>query len=448
MAVQSAGEIFSPATLFDQDGYTSLFAYEGASVCAGFGFVNGQGVYAVWQNGDPLGCRDVEVHTKTLKLAAKTGNPVVTFYNSKGSLLEEGQAALAAASALSQAVSRLSGVVPQISVITGVCGASNALAAAGGDLVVLCKEAQFFLTAPFTSSANGDKLPDAGTPQAAVRAGIAALVCDEKEEAILQVAKLLALLPQNNLAACADFVAATPSQTTLSMQTYSAQAAAKAIADTDSALELFSGFGNGAKVFLATAHGMPVGIVATEGEKSTLCQNDSAKIARFVRFCDAFSLPILSVLNSAGFEKSTSEDVAGNLREVSRLAATYADATTAKIAIVAGRAVGTLYTALGSADVTIAVEGCVLSPVEPSAVVSVLQRSEIEESGANIETETTRRAKIWATECASATAAQNAKLADVVSDFASLNGTVEATMAMLASKRAQRLPKKHGNMPL
>ncbi len=447
MAAQSAGGKFSPASFFDQNAYTPLFASEDGSVCAGFGTVSGQSVYAVWQNGEPLGYAEVNIHIQTLELAAKTGSPVVSFYNAKGAQLEEGLQALAAASSLSEAVARLSGVVPQISVVTGICGASNAMAAASSDLVILCKEAEFFLTPAFISRAKGDSFAAAGTAKAATEAGIAAFVCDDAEQAFLQVGKLLALLPANNLAPACEFAFSAPTST-LSMQNYSADAAVASIADTDSALELYVGFGDGAKVFLATIDGSPVGLMATEGETISLTHKDTAKIARFVRFCDAFSLPIVSLLHSAGFAQSATEDVAGNIREAARLAATYADATTAKISVIAGKAVGTLYTALGNADLTIAVNGCVLSPVEPSAAVSVLQREEIEASGANIETETATRAKAWAAENASAKAAQRAGLADIVTEAASLRSSICSALTILATKRVQRLPKKHGNMPL
>lgn len=290
-------------------------------------------------------------------------------------------------------------------------------------------------------------MPGAGGAGAAVQAGIAAAVVENEEEAALCAAKLIALLPQNNLAAAAEFGFAPPAAA-LNMAAYSAQAAFDALADAGSAVELFAGFGGGARVALATLSGAAVGLVATEGEKTALCHKDAAKIARFVRMCDAFSLPVVTVVNSAGFAQSASEDVAGNLREAARLASTYADATCAKVAVVAGKAVGACYAALGCADLTIALDGCVLAAAEPSAVASVLYREEIESSGQNIEAETARLAKSWSAENAGAEAAQKAGLADFTSAAAELRVTAAAALDILATKRTQRLPKKHGNMPL
>jgi len=88
--------------------------------------------------------------------------------------------------------------------------------------------------------------------------------------------------------------------------------------------------------------------------------------------CDAFSVPVVTIVDTEGFVPSVTDDVAGGIREAARLAATYADATTAKVAVLAGKAVGPVYTALAAADLRIAVTGCTVSALEPSAAVSVL----------------------------------------------------------------------------
>ena len=96
-----------------------------------------------------------------------------------------------------------------------------------------------------------------------------------------------------------------------------------------------------------------VGIVATKGAEDVLCRNCVSKAARFVRLCDAFSIPVVTLVNTDGFVKSASDDMAGGLREAARLAGTYADATTAKVAVITGKAVGVAYTALANADLTL-----------------------------------------------------------------------------------------------
>ena len=140
---------------------------------------------------------------------------------------------------------------------------------------------------------------------------------------------------------------------------------------------LYAGFGKHVYTAFATIGGNAVGFVAT-GE--TLCHNCVAKASRFVRLCDAFSVPVQTIVNTNGFAPSATDDIAGGIREAARLAATYADATTAKVALLSGKAVGPVYTALANADLKIAVNGCTVSALEPNAAVSVLYKAEIDAS--------------------------------------------------------------------
>ena len=128
------------AAFFDDGAYTVLFA--GGAVCAACGTACGQPVYAVHQNGAALSAKDVEKTVHTLELAAETGRPVVTFYDSVGAKLEEGLEVLAASSRYTEAVAKLSGVVPQLAVVTGVCGGTIALAAANADLCIMKRSVQ------------------------------------------------------------------------------------------------------------------------------------------------------------------------------------------------------------------------------------------------------------------------------------------------------------------
>lgn len=441
---KQGGDLF--AALFDEGTYTPLFAAQGACVESAFGMVGGQSAYAVRQTGDAVSAKDVKRCINTLRLASKTGNPVVTFYNSKGALLQEGQDALKAAARLNATVARLSGVVPQIAVVTGTCGASSALAAVSADLLVICRDAELFLTAPFLSAAAGDKVEDAGSAEFARKAGVAAVVADDAEDAARQAAKLLMLLPGNNLSAPASFEY-TPSTAAIDTAGYTGAGATDAIVDEGSAVELYEGFGGGVVTSLATIAGSVVGVVATNGPESYMGRYCVARTARFVRLCDAFSIPVVTLLNTGGFAPSSSGDETGNLREAARLAATYADATTAKVAAITGKAVGPVFTAMGGADLTVAMQGAVVAPAEPSAMVSVLYKEEIE-SAASVQAETAARAKAYETEQAGADALLQAGLADFTATPATLRGNIAAALDILATKRTQRLPKKHGNMAL
>lgn len=447
MANDATGGIGVLAAFFDDGAYAPLFAEEQSAVSVAYGFAGAQPVYVIRQNGEALSPHHVDICCKTLALAAKTGNPVVTFYNSKGSTLQDGQKTLAAAARLSAAAANLSGVVPQIAVVTGTCGASAALAAAQADLCIVSKSAEFFLTAPELSANEGDEVSAAGSAEYAAKAGIAALVCETPEEAAAAAAKLIALLPSNNLSEAASFEYAEPAAA-LDLTNYAAPEAVASVVDYGSDVEVFAGFGSGISTYLATLCGSAVGVVATNGPEKYFGRNCANKAARFVRLCDAFGLPVLTFVNSAGFVRSNSEEAAGGLRAAARLAATYADATTAKVAIIAGRAVGTTYTALANADLTIALNSAVISPLEPAATVTILQRDEINASGNPIAQETAARAKAYEQGPAGAASAMENGLADFVATPQTLRSVVAGSLDILVSKQDRRLPKKHGNMPL
>lgn len=432
------------AKFFDEGAYSALYA-DGAVVAA-FGSANGVPVYAVCQTGAAVAEKDTGKIVKVLDMAAKTGNPVVTFYHSVGAKLEEGLAALSGSAAVAAAVARVSGVVPQIAVVTGVCGAGSALAAAGADLCIMSEEGELFLTPPFTSAAAGDKTEDAGSAAYAAKAGVAALVVKNADEAAQAAARMVGLLPANNLAGPAVFEAAEPSGT-LNLAKYSPEEAAASIVDAGSAVELYAGYGKNIYTAIATVAGNVVGVVATKGAGEALCRGCVSKTARFVRMCDAFSIPVVTLVNTDGFKKSCAEDLSGGLREAARLAGTYADATTAKVAVVTGKAVGAAYTALANADLTVAVEGCTIAPIEPKAAVTVLYKDELEQ-GTNIAGDTAKLAAKYAAEVCSASAAVEAGLADVAVPASGVRAAVASALDMLATKRVQRMPKKHGNMAL
>lgn len=442
MASKTFGKEQILASFFDEGAYTVLFAR--SAVSAAFGSANGQPVYAICQDGEAVTVADVDKCVKVLDMAVKTGNPVVTFYDSTGACLSEGLGVLTAQARWTEKIAQISGVVPQLAVVTGVCGVSSALAAAAADVCIAAEGCEIFFTAPFTSAAAGDKVEGAGSAELAAKAGVAAVVAKDAAEAVATAARLVAMLPANNLSAPAMFDAAEPAAA-LDLNKYTAAGAAAAVVDADSAVELFGGFAKGVYTALATVAGNPVGVVATE--PGALCRYSVSKAARFVRLCDAFSLPVVTLVNSEGFSASVSEDVAGAIREAARLAGTYADATTARVAVLTGKAVGPVYTALANADLTIAVQGCTVSAVDPKVAVTVLYKDELDASD-NIVNATAAKASDYAAESCSADAALAAGVADFAVAPAQVRSTLAAALDMLATKRIQRLPKKHGNMAL
>lgn len=306
----------------------------------------------------------------------------------------------------------------------------------------MAEDAELFLNAPFTAE---DNVGGAGSAAFAAKAGVAAVTAADAVAAAKQAASIVALLPANNLAGPAlfDFEA---SNKTINLAKYTAADAVAALADADSAVELYSGYGKNIVTALATINGSAVGIVATE--KAAICHKCTAKAARFVRLCDAYSIPVVTVVNSDGFVKSEGDDQAGGIRQAARMAGVYAEATTAKVAVLVGEAVGPVYTVFAAcADWRVAVKGCTIAPLAPETAVSVLYKDEIYASD-NIANATKAKAAAYAKDVCGAEAAVANGAADAVCDAAAARGAVAQALDMLASKRAVRLAKKHGNITL
>ena len=440
MAATKPGKTETLAAFFDDGTYTAL--YTDGPVSAAYGCANGQSVYVVFQNGQPLDVNDIEKNIRVLAMAAQTGAPVVTFYNSNGACLEGGLALLNANSRLMAEIARISGVVPQIAVVVGTCAGSAAVQAAAADVCIMSEEGELFLNAPFNSE---DKVEKAGGSAFAARAGVAAIVAKDAADAAAKAARIAGLMPSNNLAGPAVFDFAAPSSA-LNLGRYDPKAAAGGLADADSVIELYGGYGKAVYTALATAGGTTVGIVATgAGPMNHHC---AAKAARFIRLCDAYSIPVLTIVNTTGFVRSEGDDMAGGIRQAARLAGVYAEATTVKVAVLAGEAVGPVYTVFAaSADWRVAGEGCTIAPLAPEAAVSVLYKDEIDASD-NIQEATKAKAAEYREKVAGASAAVASGAADAAVKPAEVRTAVVQALDMLASKRAVRLAKKHGNITL
>ena len=303
MAANKPGKAEILAAFFDDGTYSPLFT-DGA-VSAAYGCANGQNTYVVFEDGSPVGVQDIEKNIRVLEMAAETGAPVVTFYDSTGAKLEGGLDLLNANARLTAEIARVSGVVPQVAVVTGTCAGTNAINAAAADVCVMAEDAELFLNAPFNAE---DKVANAGSAAFAAKAGVAAVTAADAVAAAKQAASIVALLPANNLAGPALFDFAAPSKA-LDLVKYSAADVIAALADEGSTVELYAGYGKNIVTALATINGSAVGILATE--KAALCHKCTAKAARFVRLCDAYSIPVVTVVNTEGFGKSEGDDQAG-----------------------------------------------------------------------------------------------------------------------------------------
>lgn len=427
--------------LFDQSSFTEIGRLSGTkgaeeSVVAASGYVNGSPVIAFAQNAGAMGKADMAKIKKAYDLAEKIGAPIVGIYDAQGVFVCEGADMLSSYGEVIAAAGRVSGVVPQISLVAGACVGSCAVLANLADIVVMAKDAELCIA---SSKLCGDKENVVGSAEAAAKNGTAAIVCEDVEAAVSKVAELLTFLPMNNLSASlvADYIpSASPAKAGCS-----AAELAASIADAESAVELYADHAKKANTSLARVGGYVAGIVTVNG---AICGTCSKMIARFVRLCDAFSIPVVTVMDSEGVKVDKDMELAGGMKGIAMLTHAYAEATTAKITVICNNAVGASAMAMAgkNADVVFATEGSVVSALKVSAAVQLLYADRLAagEARADLEKE------YAAGEGSAEKAAECGYIDDVVAADA-IAAKVLAALEMLSSKRVSTLDKKHSNMP-
>lgn len=339
---------------------------EVSSVVTGFGSVDGTSVYVFAQDssvkGGAVNKSAALKIAKIYDLAAKSGAPVVGFFDSKGGEINEGMAVLAAYGEIMKASAAISGVVPQIAVVTGVCAGCAAMLAEMADITVMSEDAELFLTSPFNTP--DGKLDGAGKAKSAAKSGVADIVVKNADAAVETAKKLVSILPENNMGVGGNNgFAENDAAVNASMK---GEKLVEALADKNSVIELGAAFGSAAYTALASVKWGTVAFVATD-KAEKLTADDAAKIARFVQFADVFSIPVVTVVNTNGFEGSSAAEFAGSVRECAKLAQVYATATTLKINLITGNAFGAAFAAFESADISYAWEGAKIAPMNPEA---------------------------------------------------------------------------------
>ncbi len=359
------------AAFYDEDSFTELDKFlseegEVSSVVAGCGSVDDLTVYAFAQDvsvkGGAVNKAAAQKIKRVYELAAKNGAPVVGFFDSKGADINEGMAVLAEYGDIMKASAKVSGVVPQIAVVTGVCAGCAAMIAAMADVVIASEGSELFLTAPF-NNADG-KLEGAGSAANAAKSGVCQILAKDADEAVAKAKKLVSILPENNLGV--GYNDAAPENDAVIFAAMKGADIAATVAQKGSIIEFGEKFGKAAYTALGAVNGNTVAFVATD-KAEKLTSADCAKIARFVQFADVFSIPVVTIVNTEGFEGSSAAELAGSVRDCARLAQIYATATTVKINLISGKAFGSAFAAFNSADMSYAWEGAQIAPMNPEA---------------------------------------------------------------------------------
>ena len=435
--------------LFDEGTFHALDAFvmshgEASGVVTGYGAMDGAMVCAFVQDGGAITAAHCAKIKKVYELAKTTGVPVVGVYDAAGVKVDEGNAVLSAYGEILGLANSISGVVPQIALVSGVCAGVSAMMATSADVLIMTKDAELFVTPPFTAAAKGEGADGAGSAENAAKGGVAAVVCDGFEAAASTAAKIISILPANNLSTPGLFDAAEPADAAAALQAacesgeVDMNAVLSGTLDADSFTELYSGFGGCVRTGFATLGGVAVGVVASADK--FMCPDGTDKAARFVRLCDSFSIPVITFYDAYGFRPSSKDELAGSIRDSAKLAHVYADATCAKVSVIVGSAVGAAFLAVNAADVTLAWPNAVISALCPDAAVAL--------SGKDSEPEHAALVEEYKLGAASAFKAAEDGIVDAVIDPASTRANLIAALDMLSSKRVQNSPKKHGNLPL
>lgn len=433
-----------------------------AGVVTGYGLVDASPVYVFCQDftvkGGSVGAAHARKVVKIMDLAEKTGAPVIGIYDTAGARLDEGIEALNAYAQMASRTSALSGVVPQISLVLGQCGGIASALAGMTDIVVMSKNGALFVNGPMVVSAAAGKdvgLSEIAGPQASMKSGMAALTAETDEEAIAMARRLIGMLPVNNLdeaiGQSQDDVNREAPELNALQSLGDVKDILSKIADLGQYIELSEDFAPSMVTALAKIGGTTVGIVANQASKDEgrLTVYGCKKAARFVAFCDCFSIPVVTIVDNMGMKISTAPQ--GELsRAASQLLFAYAEATTARIAVIAGNAIGMGYLAQASraaSDVVYAWPGAVISAITPKIAAQLLYADEMKGAADPHKKREELEAR-YADDIADGVHAATLGYVDDVIEPAQTRQLLAAALEMLSGKRETRPAKKHGNMPL
>lgn len=448
--------------LADAGSFVELYAMvsqneEGAGVVTGYATIEERPVYIFAQDftvrGGAMGKAQSAKIVKLLDMALKTGAPVLALMDSAGVRIDEGAEAMNAYSEIYHKLARMSGVCPILSVVLGPCIGGAALLTQLADVSVMVeKTGELMVFGPQVMAAmNGlDVKPEElGGAKVAAGLGACALTAATEDEAFLKAKQVLALLPSSNLEDSEIIDTDDMSRLLPAIDPSDIDGLVAAICDSGSAIELYAAYEPAIRVFLARMGGRSVGVVAAGGK---LTAGAMQKAARFVRFADCFNIAVVSLLNTSGVEIESVRAQGWLFKAQSQLLYAYAEATTPKLAVVTGDAIGQAYVAMGgkaNADVTYAWPGAVISALTPEAAVAVLYADEVKaDKELSVEDARVKYADKYIEETAGAVNAAKAGMVDDIIDPAKTRAMLISALEMLASKRDSNPPKKHGNLPV
>lgn len=450
----------------------------GDAVVTGTGTIHGRQVAVYSQDftifGGSLGEVAGEKIIKVMDLALKTGVPIIGILDSGGARIQEGVVALGKYGEIFRRNTAASGVIPQISIICGPAAGGAVYSPALTDFVIMVdKTSQMFVTGPdVIKTVTGEDVGMEELGGALTHnkiSGVSHYLASDENDALDYARTLLSFLPDNNLAELPTFDTVVELETTDAdrvldtiipdspNQPYDVTTVIEHIVDDGDFLEVQPLFAPNIVIGFGRIEGRPVGIIANQPSAmaGTLNIEAGEKASRFVRFCDAFSLPILTLVDVPGYLPGTDQEWTGVIRRGAKLLYAYAEATVPLVTVILRKAYGGAYIVMGSkqlgADINLAWPTAEIAVMGGQGAVNILYRNEIKKAelaGEDVAAVRTRLANEYTYNVASPfLAAERGELDGVIEPSATRVAVTKALRA-LKTKRASLPAKKHGNIPL
>ena len=444
----------------------------GDGVITGYGEVRGRKVCVFSQDFTVFGGSLGEVYAqkicKVMDLALGTGCPIIGINDSGGARIQEGVVSLAGYADIFHRNVLASGVIPQISVVMGPCAGGAVYSPAITDFVFMVEEtSHMFITGPdVIKSVTGEEvsfedLGGAGTHN--TRSGVAHFAAPDEETCLSDVRYLLSFLPENNLETAPYYESAdSPERMDEELATlvpdspqrpYDIRRAVELVVDDGEFYEVQEGWAQNLVVGFARLDGHAIGVVGNQPMvlAGTLDIDASVKGARFVRFCDAFNIPLLTFVDVPGFLPGTDQEWGGIIRHGAKLLYAFSEATVPKMTVITRKAYGGAYDVMCSkhigADVNVAWPTGEIAVMGAPAAVNIIFRRQIAEA----EDPDARREELIASYEEQfnnpMVAAEMGYIDDVIDPRETRPYLIKA-LQMVATKRPERPPRKHGNIPL
>jgi acetyl-CoA carboxylase carboxyltransferase component len=444
----------------------------GDGCITGYGTIDGRKAFVASQDFTVFGGSMGEVHAqkvcKVMDLALQTGAPFIQINDSGGARIQEGAASLAGYGYIFERNVRASGVIPQISVIMGPCAGGAVYSPAITDFTFMVKEtSHMFITGPdVIKVVTGEDVTMeelGGAMTHATRSGVASFVGEDDEDVLQRVRYLLSFLPSNNLEDAPAYAstddperqaeALTHLVPDRAQEPYDMHEVLRYVVDDGEFLEVFPLWADSIVIGFARLDGRSVGVVANQPKvrAGTLDIDASEKASRFVRFCDAFNIPILTFVDVPGFLPGAQQEYNGIIRHGAKLLYAFAEATVPRMTVITRKAYGGAYLVMNSkhlrADVAFAWPTAEIAVMGAEGAVNVVFRREIEKA-ADPERKRDQLIREYREKFSTPYAAAERGFIDDVIEPAETRPRLIRAMRMLSTKREAVPARKHGNIPL